>query len=285
MSEEILRSLGAKGEVLQELLNYTENKFNKSHVIPEKIEEEPFLESWKKIIPEIEKHGIEKAFNENLPHGEKDIVLQDPEGVKLEIYNSMAGPIPIIYALNVKDFEELVIKLVRKGKDFPGIEKTGASFAHGQNNRFIVLSNKPYSNIPAEKLNLEEKTWKEYSLIIRREHECTHYFTKRFLGSSQNNIHDELVADFAGMFSAAGEYHAKWFLTGMGIEKYPEPQSDGRFIIYTSKISPEAREILKDITCKVAYNLEDLSKTEEFKKLNLQEKILYLCKKDLLEFY
>jgi hypothetical protein len=283
--EKVLKSLGAEKEVLKELLEYSENKFNKNPVIPEEIQEEPFLEAWKNIVLEVKKHGIESALNKNVPHGEKDIILKNPEGVKLEIYNSIAGPIPVIYALTVEDFEELVIKLVKKGKEFPGIKKTGASFAYGSTNRFIVLSNKPYSNIPAEKLGLKEDQWKDYSLKIRREHECTHYFTKRFLGSSRNNIHDELVADFAGITSAAGKYYANWFLTGMGIDKYPEVQEEGRFIIYTSGISGDSCEILKKITFKAANNIEIWSKTEEAEKMNLKEKILFLCRKNLIELY
>ena len=84
------------------------------------------------------------------------------------------------------------------------------------NNKFVILSNKPYSNVPAERLGLEEEQWRNFSVIIRREHECTHYFTKRFLGSSRNNLHDELVADFTGIMCAVGEFNAFWLLRTNG---------------------------------------------------------------------
>ncbi|MDR1253888.1 MAG: hypothetical protein LBJ95_02600 [Oscillospiraceae bacterium] len=284
-SSELLEAIGAKGEILQELLDYTANRFGKNPQIPEVIAEEPFIGAWKSFIEKVKDQGIVAALNNNISHGEEDIVLQKPEGVKIEIYDSLAGPIPIFYATDTKDFEELVIKLIHKGKEFPGIEKTGASFANGKSTRFIILSNKPYSNIPAQKLGLEDEQWKDFSLIIRREHECTHYFTKRFLGSSQNNLHDELIADYAGMSSAAGEYHADWFLIGMGIDDYPKPQTEGRFSIYTVGLSDEAKDVLKKITVKAARNIEKWSKKDENRKLTLREQILFLCSLSLLELY
>ncbi|MDR1467030.1 MAG: hypothetical protein LBI55_01190 [Oscillospiraceae bacterium] len=285
MSEDVFKSLGADGETLRELEEYTANRFQKADDIPEKIEEEPFIESWRDIISQAKNVGVKKALNDNMSHGEEDIILKNPDNVKIEIYNSFAGPIPIIYILDVLDFEEIVTKLVHKGKRPVGIERTGAAFVYGNNNRFIILSNKPYSNIPAEKLQLDADKWKSLSLIIRREHECTHYFTNRFLNNSSNNMHDEIVADFAGIFSADGNYHAYWFLAGMGLDKYPQVQSEGRFPVYTKNLSDETKEILKKMTVKIANNLEKWSNKQEVRKMSLRDKILFLCGNSLVDLY
>lgn len=281
----LMEEMDTSKSVSEELAAYLENKFDTGVEIPKSISDEPFIQAWQHVIELAHKNGIEKALNQGVPHGETDIVLKSPESVSLDIYNSMAGNIPIIYAKNEDDFYELVTKIIHKGREMPNIKKTGASFAYSANNKFIILSNKPYSNIPAQRLGLKEQEWRSFSVIIRREHECTHYFTKRFLNSSQNNLHDELIADFAGILSATGKYHAEWFLIGMGIDKYPDKQEAGRFLVYTLDLSEQAKEILKKIIIKVAYNVQAWSETKEAKNMDLNEKIIFLCKNSLSDLY
>ncbi|MDR0739071.1 MAG: hypothetical protein LBF33_02855 [Oscillospiraceae bacterium] len=281
---EVLRSLGASGNVLDELEKYVTNRFQMSNDIPDVVKKEEFISSWEKLVLDVKKTGIQQTLNDSISHGEKDIILKNPSDTKIEIYNSIAGPIPIIYTSCVEDFEELVIKLIHKGKPFPGIEKTGAAFAHGKVVRFIILSNKPYSNIPASKLALDDEKWKEMSMIIRRDHECAHYFTKRFLNNSSMNIHDELMADFAGIYSADGTYHSRWFLVGMGLDEYPKVK-EGRFSVYTNILSEKAKDVLKKLTIKISNNIEKWSKTPEAKALSYKEKILFICKNNLIKWY
>lgn len=281
----ILKELGADENISNEILEYCENKFNVKDYKETDINEEPFVETWRNIIEEIDDKNILEVMNKRIPHGEEEIKLKSPQSVKIEIYNSIAGNIPVIYAKNEEDFYEIVRQLIHKGRPVPNIEKTGASFAFGLTNKFIILSNKPYSNIPAQKLGLEDEIWKDYSIIIRREHECTHYFTKRFLGSSQNNLHDELVADFTGIMCAVGEFKAKWFLAGMGIDLYPKEQEVGRFPVYTSELSKEAAEIMKKIIIKAANNVEKWSQTDAVKQMSRNERVLFLCSNSILDLY
>lgn len=283
--ENIFKELNLSEKSKGELSEYMTNRFNTENKIPEKIEDEPFIEPWKNVIDLAKKEGIEKAFNEKVPHGSEDIKLKNPDKISVEIYYSVAGNIPVIYAKNEDDFYELVTKIVHTGKVMLGLKKTGACFAFGINNKFVILSNKPYSNVPAERLGLEEEQWRNFSVIIRREHECTHYFTKRFLGSSQNNLHDELIADFAGIYCAAGTFYADWFLIGMGIEEKTGDISKGRFPVYTSKLSDESKEALRKIMIKVAKNVETWSKKPEVQKMSRNERILFLCKNSLADLY
>ena len=158
--ENIFKELNLSEKAKNELSEYMANRFKTENKIPEKIEDEPFIEPWKNVIDLAKKEGIEKAFNEKVPHGSEDIKLKNPDKVSLEIYYSVAGNIPVIYAKDEDDFYELVTKIVHKGKVMPGLEKTGACFAFGINNKFVILSNKPYSNVPAERLKLEEEQWR-----------------------------------------------------------------------------------------------------------------------------
>ena len=57
--------------------------------------------------------------------------------------------------------------------------------------RFVILSRGPYSAVPAADTGLSEAEWLERSLVIRREHELTHYFTYRLFGSMRNHLLDE----------------------------------------------------------------------------------------------
>lgn len=283
--ENIFKELKLDGKVRSELSEYMINRFKVGNKIPEKIDDEPFIEPWKAVIELAKSKGIEKAFNEKVPHGNEDIKLKSPDLVNIEIYNSVAGNIPVIYVKDENDFYELVTKIVHKGKVSPGLKKTGACFAFGINNKFVILSNKPYSNVPAERLGLEEEQWRNFSVVIRREHECTHYFTKRFLGSSQNNLHDELIADFAGIYCAVGTFYADWFLIGMGIEENTGNITKGRFPVYTLKLSDESKEALRKIMIKVARNVEIWSNKPETKKMSRNERILFLCKNSLADLY
>lgn len=283
--KELLKELGASDSASDEIIEYTKKRFNVKDYKEGAIEDEPFIDIWRRIVARSKSEDIQNVMNDELPHGEEDIELRSPQSVSMEIYNSIAGNIPIIYAKDEQDFYEIIRKVIYRGREVRNLEKTGASFASGKNNRFIVLSNKPYSNIPAERLGLTEEQWRSFSVIIRREHECTHYFTKRFLGSSENNLHDELVADFAGILCATGEYKAEWFLIGLGIDKYPEAQEEGRFPVYTANLSDEAKEILKVITVKAAKNVEEWAKEAKGKNLSRNEKVLFLCDNNLLDLY
>ena len=84
--------------------------------------------------------------------------------------------------------------------------------------RFVIVSDGPYSGTPAEELGLADAEWRARSLVIRVEHECAHYYTRRVLGSMRNSLLDELVADYCGIVAAAGRFVPDWLLRFMGVE-------------------------------------------------------------------
>jgi hypothetical protein len=61
--------------------------------------------------------------------------------------------------------------------------------------KFLILSSSEYSGVPAKMLGLADEDWRRLSMIIRREHEATHYCTLRFFGSAKNHLLDEFIAD------------------------------------------------------------------------------------------
>jgi hypothetical protein len=134
---------------------------------------------------------------------------------------------------------------------------------HLYQDRFIILSRGPYSNVASSSLGLADDEWLSLSLQIRLEHECAHYFTKRVFGVIRQHVHDELLADYAGIVVANGRYRADWFLRFMGLEDYPHYRSGARLENYlepTWQQEPVFTEV-KQVVFRAARNLERFDQT------------------------
>lgn len=217
---------------------------------------------------------------EELP-GATGLELERPEAIELEIHPSPAGRIPVLLVRGRAEFVALVRALGKRNEPVPIPDSQGALMVGGFNNwtrirelrnpgealtgttpkelyqdRFILLSDGPYSAVPATDLGLGEDEWKEISLAIRRDHECAHYFTRRLFGSMRNHAHDELMADWAGLVAATGSFRADWFLRFLGLEDYPRYRAGGRLEIYRGDLSDEAFAALQGLIRSAAFNLE-----------------------------
>ena len=211
------------------------------------------------------------------------LALRDPAGIRMFLHQTAAGRIPVIVARHRGDFETLVCALTRRNEPVPVAPSIGACMVAGYNNwdrvarlrhhmnftelladksryqdRFILLSEGPYSATPAGALGLEPTSWLALSRIIRLEHECTHYFTRRVLGSMNNRLFDELIADYMGIVLATGRFRADWLLRFMGLEGFPAYREEGRLAHYrgTPPLSSGAFRILQRAVVQGASNLE-----------------------------
>jgi hypothetical protein len=74
----------------------------------------------------------------------------------------------------------------------------------------------------------------------------------------QNNLLDELIADYRGLVAALGYYRADWFLHFMGLESFPVYRQGGRMENYrgTPPLSERAFKILQALVKTAAENLE-----------------------------
>ena len=233
-----------------------------------------FLDLWNRILIYSGLAGVDRAINEKVC-SKRPVDFRSPQTLKLEIYDSVAGKIPIIYVRDTEDFEQLVTNIAYKGIRPENISTTGASFISGKTTRFIILSAKPYSNVPASELGLPDKAeWEEKSLILRRGHECTHYFTKQTYGITNNILHDEIMADFIGIYEAFGFYKAEWFLRFMGIIE----GSGRRFIFYTGDLPENVRKATSKLAELCAYNLEKWSLMDSFRAMTVGDRIKYMCR-------
>jgi hypothetical protein len=232
------------------------------------------------------------------------LLLNAPEKLTLCVYPTPVGKIPLIIAPNRVDFVALVCALTLKNEPESIPSSMGACIVCGYANwdrihqywhkwmvnnpfvhtatawkeefkrlkpqkhlyqdTFIILSRESYSNVSASDLNLSATKWRELSLIIRREHECTHYFTHRVLQSMRNNLFDELIADYFGIVAALGYFRADWALHFFGLEDFPKYRCGGRLENYQGDppLSRQAFGILQKLVNASCENLEIFSRNQ-----------------------
>jgi hypothetical protein len=223
--------------------------------------------------------------------------LKAPDQLQLALHSSPAGRIPLLITACREDFVSLVQAFTRRNEPEPVPEAMGAAIVAGYNNwdrvhryrqaweqtqdlgstwpqafsrlrqdkvlyqdTLIILSDGPYSGVSAAELGLAEPAWRQLSLIIRREHECAHYLTRRAFNTMQNNLIDELLADYLGLVAALGRFQAGWFLRFMGLERYPLYRQGGRLENYRGQppLSDRAFSVLQALVKSAAENLESL---------------------------
>ena len=233
--------------------------------------DDSFISVWHEWLDELPILGAAGLLNKHITH-KRPAAFSEPESITIEIYDSFAGRIPLVVFGNASDFEDFIVNLIYKGERPSSISQMGASFIYGRTQRFLTLSRKFYSNTSPEYVGLSPEEWREKSMLIRREHELTHYYTKTFYGSASNNLHDELIADFIGMYSAFGRYSAKLFRHFMGLDG-----SDGRLSLYTLGLSPESQRAVAEIACECSDALEAWQDSESFRKMDTPSRIDCLC--------
>ena len=319
---EVFISFGASPEQAEELFNYSRSGLT-DQFTPDLSHDEPFIEAWDIYYEESKRNGVFNSLRKYIPklkfpvregisetieyknvtlkgevYNSDFILLADPDAVTLDIYQSEAGKIPVIFTENRDDFIALVQALAHKNEPHTIPASMGACMVKGFNNhdrieryrtewelknkdkswaeyfnefqtrkelyqdRFILLSNNGYSGVDAAALGISGDKWKELSFIIRREHECTHYLTQRVFGTARNNMFDELIADYAGIVKATGRFDAKWFLKFIGLENFPLYRQGGRMENYrgNSPLSDGAFAVLQKLTHQCALNLEKKEK-------------------------
>lgn len=228
-----------------------------------------------------------RGINPALFEVAEGIRLEDPAGLKVYLYQTLAGRIPVLETASRKDFESLVQAFYHRNEPIAVPASLGAYMIKGYNNWdrvarykgksgqgfdfnhmkahrelyqdiFLILTDAEYSGVPADMLGLVQEEWRRLSLIIRREHEAAHYVTQRFLGSARNHPLDEFIADYMGIVAAIGCYRADWFLCFMGLENYPDFRPGGRLTNYleNQELSQSEFEELKSCIKKAAENVE-----------------------------
>ena len=223
-------------------------------------------------------------------------LLDKPDNVTVKLHTSIAGKVPVLIVADDKDFVKLVQCFLYKNNPTPIPASMGALLANGVNNwnrihalrakwllnnpaetwnqefsgnvlpnpglykdKLIILSTKPYSNVPADWLNLTDEKWASYSLSIRLEHECTHLYTLNRYGCASNNLHDELIADYIGISKTMGAYNKEWMLAFMGLEEYPSYREGARLENYLGSANLKADDF-RPLTTVIKSAIESIAR-------------------------
>lgn len=230
--------------------------------------------------------------------GAPALELEVPECIRLFLHPTAAGRIPVLQAESRADFVALVRALTRRNETVPVPDSQGAVMVAGYVNwdrvarlrdahargeiaewaglrwkeafqrmrerkelyqdRFILLGHGPYSGVGGAEMGMAEDEWLRISHVIRLEHECAHYFTRRVFGSMRSRLLDEVIADYAGIVSAVGRFHADWFLRFMGLDHPSAYRAGGRMENYCApySLSGSAVGILQTLVRRAARTLE-----------------------------
>lgn len=220
------------------------------------------------------------------PRNQPVLEFERPEEIRIGIHAGPAGAVPFVVVGARADFEALVRAFAGRNEPIDVPRAMGACLVKGLANwdrvaryraareaergapfgeidwseemtrlaprkelyqdRFLLLSSGPYSAVEAAELGLPGDEWRERSLALRREHEAFHYLTLRLFGSIRSNLLDELVADFAGLSAAFGDYPLRYARRFLGVDTFPEPRAGGRLEVYQGDppLAAEARPAL-----------------------------------------
>lgn len=320
--KDVLASLGAGHQEIEELLRYNVNRFIVDNIgrpsFP--LPDEPFVHDWEMYAEEarsaggievLAKYLVQLRFpiQEGISRSEAYIhvtrygydledesiatdLLGSADQCGIVVHPTPAGRIPLIQAGTRKDFCALVQALTKQNEPVHIPESMGACMVGNYKNwhrfnkycrvpemdggtgftsyappsydkeqyldRFIILSSGNYSGVVATDIGLREEKWREASLVIRREHECAHYFTRRVLSSMRNALLDEILADYCGIRAARGGFDAGWLLRFMGLEAFPLYRVGGRSENYLGSpaLSPGAFVVLQKLVKRIAENLQ-----------------------------
>lgn len=323
----ILSEVFTDKKKLHKLLEYNRSISETPMIFINKIfplEDEPFVCYWEKYIKQIKASGSFLSLNEcllelNFPvrkgisleakyldaikrgiiqNKEKDkpkVTLVAENKIKVFLYRTYAGRIPVISTCCRSDFSSIVSVFAGRNEPLEIPDSVGAYMISGYNNweriwslaadyrqatgkvitseefkkikgdgslykdSFIIICTGFYSGINYLKTAFTEKEWLEKSFKIKIGHECAHYIFNRLFSSMGGRIIHELIADYIGIVSTMGKYDAKSAQLFLGIESYPKIEKTGRFSYYSEHLDEEFIPIQAGLLYKATLNLEKLN--------------------------
>ena len=101
------------------------------------------------------------------------------------------------------------------GAEFARLTKEPGAFR----TELVVISEGPYSNIPASETPYDEGTWLNVSREVRLHHECAHVVCRRTLPDDVAPVWDEVTADVVGLLCATGRYDAALAARFLGVSE------------------------------------------------------------------
>ena len=112
------------------------------------------------------------------------------------------------------------------GSEFARLAKQPGAFR----SEIVVISEGPYSNVPADETPYAPDEWVHVSREIRLHHECAHVVCRRVMPDDVLPVWDEATADVVGLLAATGRYDAALAARFLGVTD--DGFTDGRLSEY-----------------------------------------------------
>ena len=221
---------------------------NHCYIIPETqpvlpLPDEGFAAAWKEA-----KGAAAQAFLAEITGRKPLIPLQKEEALRVFFAETLGGHLPVVATGGHDDFR--CIEALLNGRngleDWPVTVNAFTLNAQAEKisgHRVILLGQAPYSNVPAQRLGLEEDDWLRCSFRLRLAHECAHYETLRLFGNMRNNALDEILADALGQLAAFGNFSARRQRLFFGLEQ-GTGRCTGRLSFYCRGMFPWDRAVV-----------------------------------------
>lgn len=210
------------------------------------------------------------------------VSFEQPSAIQIRLHDTGAGWLPLIHCGCHADFARFAQALRYRNEPEPiptamngllvegylnvgrrqslrqllrqGLVPEGESLDRLARDRFVLLCPGPYSDLPADSVDLSSERWLEQSLQIRIEHEACHYVVRRLFPERVFGLRDELVADFVALLMVRREFTAEMFGRLMGLEPDGGRCRRGRWEVYAST----NQEVAPEELMRAAHSLEQL---------------------------
>ena len=160
----------------------------------------------------------------------------------LQIVGHKAEPVPIARTVGaityrgIADWGKVAVAhaayVAAGGDDWPNEFARLARQPGAFRAEIVVISEGPYSNVPANQTPYDEERWLCISREIRLHHECAHVVCRRTMPDDVLPVWDEVTADVVGLLCAIGRYDAALAARFLGVA--PDGYAGGRLAEYLS---------------------------------------------------
>lgn len=147
----------------------------------------------------------------------------------LQIIGHKSQPVPIARTMGAITYRGLAdwgavarareAYLANSGDDWGSEFRRLASVPGAFRAELVVVSEGPYSNVPADVTSYSEEEWLRVSRGIRLNHECAHVVCRRLMPDDVLPVWDEINADVVGLLCATGRYDARIAALFLGVTK------------------------------------------------------------------
>ncbi len=222
--------------------DYLKRRFEIPESLPKlPLADELFVASWQ----EAEGKDVLEFLSGELGLPVSGFQWENVEALKISLVESLGGRLPAVATESHSDFRAMdaLLNGRKKPQAYPPTVnaftmQTRAKPIH--RHRVLLLNYAPYSNIPAEAMELSKEDWLTRSHELRLRHECAHYETLRIFGDMQNHALDEIMADALGQIAAFGNFDADRQRVFFGLAKGKDICT-GRLSFYCREVAEEER--------------------------------------------